>query len=60
MIPLMVRFCGLHQHLAQGSALLAMGGYTHWRPNHVVTGLLPGLKAGIIVGTSGGDTLPNG
>ncbi len=63
MIPLMARFCGLHQHQAQGSGLLAMvpaaamGGYTHWRLNSVVTVLLPGLMAGIIIGTFGGGTL---
>ena len=35
----------------------AMGGYTHWRLNNVVTGLLPGLIAGIIIGTFGGGML---
>ncbi len=63
MVPAMVVVLGFGQHLAQGSALLAMvpaaamGGYTHWRLNNVVTGLLPGLIAGIIIGTFGGGML---
>jgi uncharacterized membrane protein YfcA len=63
MVPAMVVVLGFGQHLAQGSALLAMvpaaavGGYTHWRLKNVVTALVPGLIVGIIIGTFGGGML---
>jgi uncharacterized membrane protein YfcA len=63
MVPAMVVALGFGQHLAQGSALLAMvpaaavGGYTHWRLKNVVTALVPGLIVGIILGTFGGGML---
>jgi uncharacterized membrane protein YfcA len=63
MVPALVVALGFGQHLAQGSALLAMvpaaamGGYTHWRLKNVVTALVPGLIVGIILGTFAGGML---
>jgi uncharacterized membrane protein YfcA len=63
MVPAMVVVLGFGQHLAQGSALLAMvpaaavGGYTHWRLKNVVTAIVPGLIVGIIIGTFSGGML---
>jgi uncharacterized membrane protein YfcA len=63
MTPAMVLILGYSQYLAQGSSLLAMapaaavGGYTHWRLGNVVKQVLPGLIAGIIIGTFVGGTL---
>jgi hypothetical protein len=63
MVPAMVLLAGFPQVLAQGSSLLAMvpagavGAYTHWRLGNVVRWLLPGLIAGILVGTFVGSSL---
>jgi len=63
MVVAMVLLVGFSQHTAQGSALLAMvpagavGAYTHWRLGNVVVRVLPGLIAGIILGTYGGSSL---
>lgn len=63
MVPAMVLLVGFSQHLAQGSALLAMvpaggvGAYTHWRLGNVRTGLLAGLIPGVLAGTYLGGTL---
>ncbi|HET8725423.1 MAG TPA: sulfite exporter TauE/SafE family protein [Anaeromyxobacteraceae bacterium] len=63
MVPAMVLLAGFPQVLAQGSSLLAMvpagavGAYTHWRLGNVVRWLLPGLIAGIMVGTFVGSSL---
>jgi uncharacterized protein len=63
MVVAMVLLTGFSQHTAQGSALLAMvpagavGAYTHWRLGNVVTRVLPGLIAGIILGTYCGSSL---
>ncbi len=60
MIAAMVLLVGYSQHIAQGSALLAMvpagavGAFTHWRLDNVDTGLLKGLVPGIVLGTLSG------
>ena len=57
MIAAMVLLVGYSQHVAQGSALLAMvpagavGAYTHWRFMNVEVTLLKGLIPGIVLGT---------
>ena len=62
MVVSMVLLAGFSQHTAQGSALLAMvpagavGAYTHWRLGNVVVRVLPGLIAGIILGTYAGSS----
>jgi hypothetical protein len=61
----MVLFVGMNQHIAQGSSLLSMvpaaavGSYTHWRHGNVVTRILPGLAAGIILGAFLGGVAAN-
>ena len=66
MVPAMVLLVGMGQHLAQGSALLAMvpagavGAIAHRRLGNVVTAILPGLIAGIILGTFLGGSLAHG
>jgi hypothetical protein len=61
----MVLFVGMNQHIAQGSSLLSMvpaaavGSYTHWRQGNVVTRILPGLAAGIILGAFLGGIAAN-
>jgi uncharacterized membrane protein YfcA len=63
MVTAMVLLVGMTQHMAQGSALLCMipagavGAFTHWRLGNVVKTLLPGLIAGILLGTYFGGTL---
>ncbi|MGO9014093.1 MAG: sulfite exporter TauE/SafE family protein [Dissulfurispiraceae bacterium] len=63
MIPAMVLLVGMGQHIAQGSSLLAMvpvgaaGAYAHYKLGNVETKCLPGLIAGIVVGTFLGGTL---
>jgi len=63
MVAAMVLLAGFSQYSAQGSSLLAMvpaalvGSYTHWRLGNVVFWVLPGLIAGIIVGTYLGGNL---
>jgi uncharacterized protein len=60
MIAAMVLFMAYGQHMAQGSALLAMvpaggvGAFTHWRLGNVDTTLLKGLIPGIILGSMAG------
>lgn len=60
MVPAMVLLAGISQHVAQGCSLLAMvpsaaiGSFTHWRLGNVVPSLLPGLIAGILLGTYAG------
>lgn len=62
MVPFMVLFAGLPQHLAQGSSLLAMvpagsvGAYAHGRLGNVRADLLPWLIPGILLGTYVGGT----
>jgi len=57
MVGAMVLFAGMSQHVAQGCSLLAMvptaavGSFTHWRLGNVIRFLLPGLIAGVLVGT---------
>lgn len=63
MVTAMVLLVGMTQHVAQGSALLCMipsgavGAFTHWRLGNVAKTLLPGLVAGIFLGTYFGGTL---
>lgn len=57
MVPGMVLLAGLPQAMAQGSSLLAMvpaavvGTWTHARAGTVVGAVLPGLLAGVLIGT---------
>ncbi len=63
MVPAMVLLAGFSQHLAQGSALLAMvpaggaGAWTHGRLGNVRLDLLRGLVPGILAGAYLGGTL---
>lgn len=63
MVPAMVLFAGMGQHVSQGTSLLAMvpaggvGAYTHWKLGNVEAGLLSGLIPGIILGTYAGGGL---
>jgi uncharacterized protein len=56
MVPLIVIFGGMEQHLAQGTSLLAMvpasmsGAYTHYKLGNVKTGIVMGLVVGTLVG----------
>lgn len=65
MIPAMVLFAGMGQHLAQGSSLLAMvpvgvsGALTHYRLGNVRTDMVLGLSAGAVVGSYLGGTAAN-
>jgi len=62
MIPAMVLLAGFDQHVAQGTSLLVMvpagstGAYAHWKLGNVRTGILPGIIAGVVVGTWLGGT----
>jgi uncharacterized membrane protein YfcA len=57
MITAMVLLVGYGQHIAQGSALLAMapagaiGAFTHWRQGQVEVSLVKGLVGGIVLGS---------
>jgi uncharacterized membrane protein YfcA len=63
MVGAMVLFAGMSQHVAQGCSLLAMvptaavGSYTHWKLGNVVRSLLPGLIAGVLIGTYIGGSI---
>ncbi len=63
MVTALVILCGYSQHLAQGSALMAMipsgfvGGYAHWRLGGVATSPLKGLLPGILLGAFTGGAL---
>jgi uncharacterized membrane protein YfcA len=63
MVTALVFLCGYNQHLAHGSALMAMipsgfvGGYAHWRLGGVATSLLKGLLPGILLGAFAGGAL---
>ena len=63
MVPAMVLFAGMGQHVSQGTSLLAMvpagsvGAFTHWRLGNVRGDLLAGLIPGIVLGTYAGGTL---
>ncbi len=63
MIAAMVLLAGYGQHVAQGSALLAMvpagavGAYTHWRFMNIEISLLKGLIPGIVLGTLLGSSV---
>jgi uncharacterized membrane protein YfcA len=63
MVPMMVLFAGISQHIAQGTSLLAMvptgavGAFTHWQLGNVRKNILPGLIAGILIGTYAGSIL---
>jgi uncharacterized membrane protein YfcA len=62
MVPMMVLFAGIPQHMAQGISLLAMipastlGAWTHWRAGNTRKSLLPGLIAGVIAGVYAGGS----
>lgn len=63
MIPAMVIFAGMPQHLAQGTSLLAMvpvgitGAFTHYKLGNVHTHLAIGLAAGAMAGGFLGGTV---
>jgi len=63
MVPAMVLFVGMGQHMSQGTSLLAMvpaggvGAFTHGRLGNVESSLLAGLIPGILFGTYLGGTL---
>jgi uncharacterized protein len=63
MVPAMVLFVGMGQHMSQGTSLLAMapaggvGAFTHGRLGNVESSLLAGLIPGILLGTYLGGTL---
>lgn len=63
MVGAMVLFAGMSQHVAQGCSLLAMiptaavGSLAHWRLGNVVRFLLPGLIAGVLMGTYIGGSI---
>ncbi len=65
MVPAMVLVVGMSQHVAQGCSLIclipagAIGAYSHFRHGNIVTGVLPGLVAGIMVGAYLGGTFAN-
>ena len=65
MIASMVLAAGYDQHMAQGSALLAIipggivGAYTHWRLGNTEGYLLRGLVPGILLGTWLGGSFAN-
>ncbi|MBF6595543.1 MAG: sulfite exporter TauE/SafE family protein [Thermaceae bacterium] len=65
MVPIMVLLAGLEQHVAQGSSLMAMipsaavGSYTHYRLGKVFQQALPGLIAGVLLGTAVGGNIAN-
>jgi hypothetical protein len=56
MVPMMVLFAGITQHIAQGVSLLAMipastvGALTHWQRGNIRTSRLPGIVAGVLTG----------
>jgi uncharacterized membrane protein YfcA len=56
MVPVMVIFAGITQHIAQGVSLLAMipastvGAWTHWQRGNIRANRLPGLAAGVLTG----------
>lgn len=60
MVPAMVLLLGLSQHTAQGTSLLvivltgAVGAWTHWKLGHVVSGIVPPLIIGVLLGTPAG------
>ena len=62
MIPSMVLLAGINQHLAQGTSLLVMvpaggtGAWTHWKLGNVRTALLPGMVAGVLLGSLAGSS----
>jgi uncharacterized protein len=62
MIPMMVLFAGITQHVAQGVSLLAMipastvGAWTHWQRGNIRTGRLPGLVVGVLAGVYAGGS----
>lgn len=59
-VPAMVLLIGLSQHTAQGTSLLVMvltgavGAWTHWKLGHVVSGIVPSLIVGVLLGTPAG------
>ncbi len=63
MVPAMILLAGMSQITAQGSSLLCMvpvgavGAFTHWRLGNVRKDILPGLLAGILLGTFAGGNL---
>ncbi len=65
MIPPMVLLCGMSQHLAQGTSLLAMipvgisGSLTHNELGNVKTDMIAGLLAGAVIGGYLGATAAN-
>ncbi len=65
MIPPMVLLAGMHQHLAQGTSLLAMvpvgisGALTHYRLGNVQMDIAYGLSIGAVIGSYLGGTSAN-
>ncbi len=65
MIPPMVIFAGMDQHLAQGTSLLAMvpvstiGALTHYRLGNVQSDIAPGIVIGALAGGYLGGTAAN-
>jgi uncharacterized membrane protein YfcA len=63
MVPAMVLFAGMGQHISQGTALLAMvpaggaGAYMHGKLGNIEGSLLVGLVPGIVLGTYAGGIL---
>ncbi|MCL2669861.1 MAG: sulfite exporter TauE/SafE family protein [Syntrophaceae bacterium] len=63
MVPMLVLFAAIPQHVAQGTSLLvmipgsALGAWTYWQRGHVLPRLLPGLVAGVIAGGYGGASV---
>jgi uncharacterized membrane protein YfcA len=62
MVPALVLFSGMGQHMGQGTALFAMvpaggvGAFTHWKLGNVDIRVLPALIPGIAIGTYWGST----
>lgn len=65
MVPAMILFGGLTQHIAQGTSLLvmipvgSMGAVIHWRSGNVAKKYLSGLLPGILLGTFLGGSFAN-
>ncbi len=63
MVSAMVLLAGMNQHIAQGSSLLAIvptaavGAHTYRKHGNVATVLLPGLIAGVLLGTYAGGSI---
>lgn len=66
MVPLMVLVGGMQQHMAQGTALMAMipasftGALTHYRLGNVRVDIAVGLSVGALIGGYLGATAAGG